>query len=66
MIGERCQPTLWPLSLQEERQMKLHLETLEKENQGLKDLVVRLSECVLRNVVDAKTSTDQRSRCWLS
>jgi hypothetical protein len=34
--------------------MKLTLETLQKENKGLKELVVRLSEIVLRNIVEAK------------
>ena len=34
--------------------MKLALESLEKENKRLKEMVVRLSEIVLRNVVEAK------------
>lgn len=54
MSTERSQPTFWPLNLKEEMRMKLALESLEKENKGLKELVVRLSETVLRNVVEAK------------
>jgi hypothetical protein len=54
MIIERSQPTLWPQSLDDEMRMKLALETLEKENKGLRELVVRLSETVLRNIVEAK------------
>jgi hypothetical protein len=48
------QPTLWPQSLKDEMRMKLALESLEKENRGLKELVVRLSKTVLRNIVDGK------------
>ena len=48
------QPTLWPQSLRDEMRMKLALESLEQENRGLKELVVRLSETVLRNIVDGK------------
>ncbi len=64
MITERRQPTLWPQSPDDEMGMKLTLETLQKENRDLKELVVRLSETVLRNVVEArpvklsKNSTD--------
>jgi hypothetical protein len=54
MITEQSQPTLWPQSPEDEMRMKLALESLEKENKGLKELVVRLSETVLRNVVEAK------------
>jgi hypothetical protein len=54
MITERHQPTLWPQSPDHKRGMKLTLETLQKENKGLKELVVRLSEIFLRNIVEAK------------
>jgi hypothetical protein len=33
--------------------MKLALIALERENKGLKELVVRLSETVLRNIFEA-------------
>jgi hypothetical protein len=48
MITERHQPTLWPQIPDHERGMKLTLESLQKENKGLKELVVRLSEIVLK------------------
>jgi hypothetical protein len=54
MITERSQPTLWPERLHDETRMKLVIESLQKENKGLRELVVRLSETVLRNIVDAK------------
>lgn len=54
MMSKPSQPTLWPQSLKDEMRMKLVLESLEKENKGLKELVVRLSETVLRNIVEAK------------
>ena len=54
MITGRSRPTLWPESLTDEMRMKLALESLEKENKRLKEMVVRLSEIVLRNVVEAK------------
>ena len=54
MITERSQPTLWPESLNDETAMKLALESLKKENKRLKEMVVRLSEIVLRNIVEAK------------
>jgi len=53
MITERSEPTLWPQSLKDdlkdEMRKKLALESLEKENKSLKELVVRLSETILRN-----------------
>jgi hypothetical protein len=54
ITDHHSQPTLWPQSLEDEMRMKLALESLEKENKGLKELVVRLSETILRNVVEAK------------
>jgi hypothetical protein len=48
MITEPSNPTLWPQGLNDEVRMKL--EALEKENSVLKELVVRLSETVLRNL----------------
>jgi hypothetical protein len=54
VITERSQPTLWLQSQKDERRMKLALESLEKENKGRKELVVRLSETALGNVVEAK------------
>jgi hypothetical protein len=50
MTTERRQPTLWPQSLEDEMRMKRALHSLEKENKGLKELVVRLSETILRQV----------------
>jgi hypothetical protein len=55
MITEGTPPTLWPLCMEDEIRIKLAFENLEKENRKLKDIVVRLSETVLRNVVDANT-----------
>jgi hypothetical protein len=54
MVTEQSEPTLWPQSGKGEIRMKLALESLEKENKSLKELVVRLSETILRNVVEAK------------
>jgi hypothetical protein len=54
MITKRNEPTLWPESLKDEMRMKLALESLETENKRLKEMVVRLSEIVLRNIVEAK------------
>jgi len=54
MITGRSQPTLWPQGLHDETRMKLAIESLQKENRGLRELVVRLSETVLRNIVEAK------------
>jgi hypothetical protein len=54
MITERSRPTLWPQGLNDEMKIKLALESLEKENKRLKEMVVRLSEIVLRNIVEAK------------
>ncbi|EIG59368.1 hypothetical protein ABIB90_005398 [Bradyrhizobium sp. JR4.1] len=50
MITERRQPTLWPRSLEDELRMERALHSLEKENKDLKELVVRLSETLLRHV----------------
>ena len=50
MSTERRQPTLLPQSLEDEMRMKRALHFLEKENKGLKELVVRLSETILRHV----------------
>jgi hypothetical protein len=52
MITERSHPTLWPQGLNDEVRMKL--EALEKENSVLKELVVRLSETVLRNLPETR------------
>lgn len=55
MIAEQGQPTLWPQSLRDELRMKLAIDSLEKENKRLKELVVRLSETILRNVCRSAT-----------
>jgi hypothetical protein len=54
MITEESSPTLWPL-YDDEIQAKLAFECLEKENRRLKNIVVCLSETILRNLVEAKT-----------
>ena len=55
MIAEQRQPTLWPQSLRDEMRMKVALDSLENENRRLKELVVRLSETILRNVCQRAT-----------
>jgi hypothetical protein len=54
MITEGSSPTLWP-SYDDETREKLAFESLEKENRRLKNIVVCLSETILRNLVEAKT-----------
>ena len=50
MIAERKPPTFWPLSPDDEMQMTVAVRSLEEENIELKELVVRLSETILRYV----------------
>lgn len=50
MIAERKPPTFWPQNPDDEMQMTGALRSLEKENIELKELVVRLSETILRYV----------------
>ena len=50
---EQIPPALQPRS-EDDIRTKLTLEALEKENRGLKELVIRLSETVLRRVVEGK------------
>lgn len=52
-LPKQIPPTLWSQSDGETR-TKLALESLKKENRELKELVVRLSETVLRRVVGGK------------
>jgi hypothetical protein len=54
MITQESPPTLWPL-YDDRTQAKLAFECLEQENRRLKDIVVCLSETILRNLVGAKT-----------
>ena len=54
MITEGSSPTLWA-SYDDETRAKLAFESLEKENRRLKNIVVCLSETILRNLVEAKT-----------
>jgi hypothetical protein len=49
MIPERKPPTFWPLSPDDEMQMTVAVRSLEEENIELKELVVRLSEPILRD-----------------
>jgi hypothetical protein len=44
-------PTLWHSTSDDEVRMKLALECLEEENRKLRDIVVNLSETILRNIV---------------
>jgi len=53
-LPERAAPSLWPQSLDDEVRMRAAFEVLEKENRFLKDLVIRLTETVLRSVVCKK------------
>lgn len=53
-VPEGNVPTLWPPSLNDEVRMRAAFEILEKENRFLKDLVIRLTETVLRSVVCKK------------
>jgi len=50
MIVERKSPSFWPQSPDDEMRMRGALRSLEKENMELKELVVRLSETILRYV----------------
>jgi hypothetical protein len=49
---DQDRPTLWPQSLKDEARIRLALESAQSENRRLKDLVVRLSEMILRNILD--------------
>jgi hypothetical protein len=51
-ISDQHKPTLWPGSLKDEARMRLALESAQSENRRLKDLVVRLSEMILRNILN--------------
>jgi len=51
---EQTSPTTLIPRGQDEVRTKLALEALEKENRGLKELVVRLSETVIRHVAQGK------------
>jgi hypothetical protein len=53
-LPERSVPTLWPPSLNDEVRMRAAFEVLEKENKLLKDLVIRLTETVLKSVACQK------------
>jgi len=53
-IPVQDRPTLWPQSLKDEARMRLALESAQSENRRLKDLVVRLSEMILRNILDGE------------
>jgi hypothetical protein len=61
MITERSPPTLWSMSLDDEVRMKLALEGLENENRRLKDLVISLSETILRNIGNAPSNCQKAS-----
>jgi len=50
MIAERKPPSFWPQSPDDDMRMVGALRSLEKENIELKELVVRLSETILRYV----------------
>jgi hypothetical protein len=54
MIKVGSSPTLWPLHDDEVR-AKLAFQCLEEENRRLKEIVVCLSETILRNLVEPKT-----------
>jgi hypothetical protein len=49
MIAERKPPTFWPQNPDDDMRMIGALRSLEKENIELKELVVRLSETILRS-----------------
>ncbi len=55
MITEGSPPTLWPSSRDNEIGMKLALACLKEENRRLKEIVVSLSETILRNIAQAHT-----------
>ncbi|WP_167771822.1 hypothetical protein [Bradyrhizobium frederickii] len=50
MIAERNPPSFWPHGPDDENRMTVAVRSLEKENMKLKQLVVRLSETILRYV----------------
>jgi len=51
MIAERKPPSFWPQSPDDDEiRMRGILRSLEKENMELKELVVRLSETILRYI----------------
>jgi hypothetical protein len=55
MSTQKNPPTLWPLYDDDQMRARLAFECLEHENRRLKDIVVCLSETVLRNLLGAKT-----------
>jgi hypothetical protein len=50
MIVERNPPTFWSHGPDDEKRVTVAARSLEKENMELKELVVRLSETILRYV----------------
>jgi hypothetical protein len=50
-IPERNSPTLWPLSSDERTSIESAIRAWEEKNRVLKNLVVRLSEIILNDVV---------------
>jgi hypothetical protein len=51
---ERHSPTLWPACPNEKAPIEFAIEARAEENRLLKNLVVRLSEIILRDVTDTK------------
>lgn len=48
---ERHPPSLWPPERGDLTRMELAVEACEQENRMLKNIVVRLSEIILNNVI---------------
>lgn len=53
-ISKRNPPTLWPLPPEDRTPMEIAIEAGEQENSALKNLVVSLSEIILKNVASKR------------
>lgn len=53
-ISKQNSPTLWPLLAEDRTPMEIAIEAGEQENRALKNLVVSLSEIILKNVASKR------------
>jgi hypothetical protein len=53
-ISKQNSPTLWPLPPDDRTPMEIAIEAGEQENRALKNLVVSLSEIILKNVASKR------------
>lgn len=54
-VPKRSQPTLWQSGQGDDVRLKQELESCEKENRWLNDLVVRIGQTVMRRIKAGKS-----------